>query len=243
MTYCTEFYLKKKNHSSKLLLVNSHSFTSLKIPCSNLLGFSSFWLHCTGTRFWNQEKKKSMDVQLVSHSPEGHRLPSHFSKLTPEWKAPESRISPAPGLTPEQRWQPRASLTLAGPELLCGHQRPQLHISASRTQQPLKEEPKICNCPLGAVPHTAQGSHIPGGSTAMEVVPHNHCRGVLEPAMPVNDPVVWALRESLENKALQCTPSHRNTADAKRHKRWHLQGHGDSRWHVQSTYQGTKFPF
>lgn len=52
MTYCTEFYLKKKNHSSKLLLVNSHSFTSLMFPCSNLLGFSSFWLHCTGTRFF-----------------------------------------------------------------------------------------------------------------------------------------------------------------------------------------------
>lgn len=111
MTYCTEFYLKKKNHSSKLLLVNSHSFTSLMFPCSNLLGFSSFWLHCTGTRFWNQEKKTSMDAQSVSHSPEGHRLPCHFSKLTPEWKALESRISPAPGLTPEQLWHPWASLT------------------------------------------------------------------------------------------------------------------------------------
>lgn len=83
ITYCTEFYLKKKNHSSKLLLVNSHSFTSLMFPCSNLLGFSSFWLHCTGTRFWNQEKKRSMDTQLVSHSPEGHRLPCHCSTLTP----------------------------------------------------------------------------------------------------------------------------------------------------------------
>lgn len=79
ITYCTEFYLKKKNHSSKLLLVNSHSFTSLMFPCSNLLGFSSFWLHCTGTRFWNQEKKRSMDMQSVSHSPEGHRLPCHCS--------------------------------------------------------------------------------------------------------------------------------------------------------------------
>lgn len=66
MTYCTEFYLKKKNHSSKSLSVNSHSFTSFMFPCSNLLGFSSFWLHCTGTRFWNQEKKRSMDTQSVT---------------------------------------------------------------------------------------------------------------------------------------------------------------------------------
>lgn len=66
-----------------MLLVNSHSFTSLMFPCSNLLGFSSFWLHCTGTRFWNQEKKRSMDMQSVSHSPEGHRLPCHCSNSHP----------------------------------------------------------------------------------------------------------------------------------------------------------------
>lgn len=167
MTYCTEFYLKKKNHSSKLLLVNSYSFTSLMFPCSNLLGFSSFWLHCTGTRFWNQEKKKSMDMQSVSHSPEGHRLPCHFSKLTPEWKPLESRISPAPGLTLEQLWQPRA----------IRHQRCELDTHANLTEQPLKGEPKVSNCPLSAVPHVPRGSRIPGGTTApgaMETVLHNH---------------------------------------------------------------------
>lgn len=126
-----------------MLLVNSHSFTSLMFPCSNLLGFSSFWLHCTGTRFWNQEKKRSMDTQSISHSPEGHRLPCHCSTLTPEavlwWISPhQDRLLSSWG-TPGPR---------AGP-------------SCKPHRTAWKEEPSVWNCPHVLSPSAtgADGAH------------------------------------------------------------------------------------
>lgn len=186
MTYCTEFYLKKKNHSSKLLLVNSYSFTSLMFSCSNLLGFSSFWLHCTGTRFWNQEKKKSMDMQSVSHSPEGHRLPWHFSKLPPEWK-------PLERFPQQQDWL--LGSCSADTALWAGH--------SHNPTEPLQGEPKVCDCPPSAVPPQSQGSRIQEEEQLQEPWTwcHTTMREVLEPAMPVTNPVVWALGKSLENKS------------------------------------------
>lgn len=182
-----------------MLLVNSHSFTSLMFPCSNLLGFSSFWLHCTGTRFWNQEKKKSMDMQSVSHSPEGHRLPCHFSKLTPE-HVPRRAGSPHSGTDSEQPRHPWAAgpTRTGAPGGWAGH-------SCKPHRTALKENG--CYCPLHAVPTCHRGA-----VSQEEMVLHNHS------AMPVNTPAVWAPRRSLENKSLQCTLSHRNTAYAKRHK-------------------------
>lgn len=159
-----------------------------------------------------------MDMQSVSHSPEGRRLPCHFSKLTPEWKPLESRISPALGLTLESCDTPgpsaRAALqtpAAAGAGHLCKPNR----TACERRAKCLQLSPKCC-------PPRVTGEPYPKRKHS----PRSHGDGATQPL----GEVFWSLpcqlttqlsellEKSLENKSLQCTLHHRNTANAKRHK-------------------------
>lgn len=74
-----------------------------------------------------------MDTESVSHSPEGHRLPCHSSKLTPETSGeqdfPSTRTDSYAAVTPLGH-QPD---TLGAPALLSGHQRRQVDIYGALT--------------------------------------------------------------------------------------------------------------